>query len=384
MAREVWIIEGVRTPMGKRNGWLREVHPVRLGSTVVDALLTRAALEPAKVEHVVWGTVSQVGEQTFNIARNIVLDSSLPVETAATSLDFQCGSGQQAAHVGAALIASGQYDVVITGGVESMSRVPMFSSVLDKQPFTDRIAQRHELMHQGLCSDKIARLWNISRAEVDQIGYESHIKAAKATAEGIFQAEIVPLEGVDEFGKPIPVTRDQGIRPETSLEKMASLVPVFDPEGVTTAGNSSQITDGAAALLLVSAEKAKELGLKPKARIVAATTVGSDPHLMLTGPVPATKKVLQKAGLTLADIDLIEINEAFATVVAMWLRETGADMKKVNVHGGAIALGHPLGASGARLTVTLLNALEVYEKRFGLQTVCCGGGMATAMIVERL
>jgi acetyl-CoA acetyltransferase family protein len=189
---------------------------------------------------------------------------------------------------------------------------------------------------------------------------------------------------VDEFGKPIPVTRDQGIRPETSLEKMASLAPVFDPEGVTTAGNSSQITDGAAALLLVSAEKAKELGLKPKARIVAATTVGSDPHLMLTGPVPATKKVLQKAGLTLADIDLIEINEAFATVVAMWQRETGADMKKVNVHGGAIALGHPLGASGARLTVTLLNALEVYEKRFGLQTVCCGGGMATAMIVERL
>lgn len=384
--REVVIIEAVRTPLGKRGGWLRETHPVRLGANVLCEALARANLDPSKVEHVLMGCVSQTSEQTFNLARNVVLDAGLPIEVPATTVDFQCGSSQQAVHLAAAMISAGQLDIAVAGGVESMSRVPMGSSIgLDGgSPFTDRIMEQYNMIPQGIAADKIAYQWGISREEVDQIGFDSHRKAAEATAKGWLSDEILPLEGVDDERKPVMVTRDQGFRANTSLERMATLQPAFNPQGVTTAGNSSQISDGAAAVLLTTPEMAAELGLKPRARLVSMVTVGSDPHLMLTGPVPATRKALAKAGLSLDQIDLFEVNEAFAAVIAMWRREIGADMDKVNVHGGAVAIGHPLGASGARLMTTLLHALETHDLRYGLQTMCCGGGLGTGTIIERL
>jgi acetyl-CoA acyltransferase len=383
--REVVIIEAVRTPVGKRNGWLREIHPVRLGSSVLCEALARANLDPSQVEHVIMGCVSQVSEQTFNLARNVVLDAGLPVDIPATSVDFQCGSSQQSVHLAAAMIASGQIDIAVAGGVESMTRVPMGSSIGGNgSPFTTAMMDQYNLIPQGLAADEIAQKWNIPREEVDQIGYESNIKAAQATAKGWLSREILQIEGVDDAGNPMLVAQDQGFRANASLEKMATLQAAFTPDGVTTAGNSSQISDGAAALLMTTPEKAAELGLKPRARLVSMVTVGSDPHLMLTGPVPATRKALSKAGMTLDEIDLFEVNEAFAAVIALWKREIGADMSKVNVHGGAIALGHPLGASGARLMTTLLHALETHDKRYGLQTMCCGGGMGTGTIIERL
>jgi acetyl-CoA acetyltransferase family protein len=384
--REVVIIEAVRTPVGKRNGWLRETHPVCLGAYVLCEALARANLDPARVEHVIMGCVGQVSEQTFNLARNVVLDAGLPIEVPATTVDFQCGSSQQSVHLAAAMIASGQIDIAVAGGVESMTRVPMGSSVGGDggSPFTDRIMEQYNMIPQGIAADKIAKQWGIRREEVDQIGYDSHRKAAAASEKGWLSREILPIEGVDDEGKPMMVTRDQGFRANASLEKMATLQPAFNADGVTTAGNSSQISDGAAALLLTTPEKAAELGLKPRARLVSMVTVGSDPHLMLTGPVPATRKALEKAGMSLDQIDLFEVNEAFAAVIAMWKREIGADMDKVNVHGGAIALGHPLGASGARLMTTLLHALETHNLRYGLQTMCCGGGLGTGTIIERL
>jgi acetyl-CoA acetyltransferase family protein len=384
--REVVIIEAVRTPIGRRNGWLRETHPVRLGAYVLCEALARGNLDPSKVEHVIMGCVGQVSEQTFNLARNVVLDAGLPIEVPATTVDFQCGSSQQAVHLAAAMIASGQIDVAVAGGVESMTRVPMGSSLgaAGGSPFTDRIMEQYNMIPQGIAADKIAYQWSISREEVDQIGYDSHRKAAEATEKGWLSHEVLPIEGVDDEGKPLMVTRDQGIRANASLEKMATLQPAFNPEGVTTAGNSSQISDGAAAVLLTTPQKAAELGLRPRARLVSTVTVGSDPHLMLTGPVPATRKALERAGLSFNQIDLFEVNEAFAAVIAMWKREIGADMDKVNVHGGAIALGHPLGASGARLMTTLLHALETHDLRYGLQTMCCGGGLGTGTIIERV
>ena len=382
--REVVIIEAVRTPLGRRNGWLREVHPARLGAQVVCEALNRANLDPALVEHVIFGCVSQIGEQTFNIARNVALDAELPITIPATTVDFQCGSSQQAVHFGAAMIASGQADVVMTGGVESMSRVPMGSSLNGDNPFTDRIMAQHNMISQGVAADEIAQKWELSRQRLDEIGYESHRRAAQATEKGWLAREILSLEGVDDDGNTFMVDKDQGIRSNASLEKMATLQPVFTESGVTTAGNSSQISDGAAAVLITTSEKAAELGLKPRARVRSMTTVGSDPHLMLTGPLDATRKVLNRGGLTIDDIDIFEVNEAFAAVVAMWEKEIGADMDKVNVHGGAIALGHPLGASGARLMTALINALEIHDKQFGLQTMCCGGGMGTGTIIERI
>ncbi len=382
--REVVIVEAVRTPLGKRGGWLRDIHPVRLGSAVLCEVLARANLDPARVEHVIMGCVSQVSEQTFNLARNVVLDAGLPIEVPATTVDFQCGSSQQAVHLAAGMIAAGQVDIVVAGGVEHMTRVPMGSSLAGGTPFTDRIMAAHNLVPQGVAADEIAQKWGISREEVDRIGYESHMKAARAAAEGWLKREILPLEGLDDQNQPLLVTSDQGVRPNASLEKMATLQPAFTPDGVTTAGNSSQITDGAAAVLVMAAETAAALGLKPRARLVASVTIGSDPHLMLTGPIGATRKALQRAGLSLDQIDLFEVNEAFASVIGMWQREIGADMAKVNVHGGAIALGHPLGASGARLMTTLLHALETHGGRYGLQTMCCGGGMGTGTIIERL
>jgi acetyl-CoA acyltransferase len=381
---EVVIISAVRTPLGRRGGWLREVHPVRLGSNALCEALARAQIDGAQVDHVIMGCVSQAMEQTFNLARNVVLDAGLPIDVPATTVDFQCGSSQQAVHLAAAMIASGQAEIVVAGGVESMTRVPMGSSLAGGSPFTDRVMQAYNIVPQGIASDEIAQKWGINRAEVDQIGYDSHMKAARAQSSGWLDQEILPQEGLDEDGKPFTVTRDQGVRPNASLEKMATLAPAFSTDGVTTAGNSSQITDGAAALVLMSREKAEALGLRPRARLVSMVTVGSDPHLMLTGPIGATRKALARAGMTLDQIDLFEVNEAFASVIAMWQREIGAEMSRVNVHGGAIALGHPLGASGARLMTTLLHALETHDKRFGLQTMCCGGGMGTGTILERL
>ena len=382
--RDVVILSAARTPVGRRGGWLRETHPVRLGSHALCEALARAQVDPAALDHVIMGCVSQVSEQTFNLARNVVLDAGLPIEIAATTVDFQCGSSQQSIHFGAALIASGQAEIVVAGGVENMSRVPMGSSMVNGSPFTPRMMDAYNLVSQGIASDEIAEKWAISREELDQIGYESHMRAARAYANGWLMREIAPIEGVDDAGETLIVAQDQGFRPNASLEKMATLQPAFTPEGRTTAGNSSQISDGAAAVVLTSAEKARELGLKPMARLVSMVTVGSDPHLMLTGPVAATRKALAKAGMSIDQIDLFEVNEAFASVIGMWKRETGADMSRVNVHGGAIALGHPLGASGARLMTTLLHALENHDKRYGLQTMCCGGGMGTGTIVERL
>lgn len=382
--REVVLVDAVRTPLGRRNGALREVHPVTLGAHALSALLERNSLAPEHVEHLVWGCVGQVSEQAFNIARNTWLHLGYPVETAATSIDFQCGSGQQSIHIAAAMVGSGQYDVVVAGGVESMSRVPMGTSLAGGAPFTPEIMAKHNIIHQGMSSDKIAKQWDIPREELDRYSALSHQKAAQATANGWFKNEIAPIQGLDDAGAPIEVSTDQGIRENISLEKMGTLKPAFGEDGVTTAGNSSQITDGAAAILVTTAERAKALGLAPRARIVAATTVGSDPHLMLTGPVAATRKVLEKAGKSIHDMDHVEINEAFATVVMMWKREIGPEMDRVNPHGGAIALGHPLGASGARITATLLNALHTHKKKLALQTICCGGGMATGMVLERL
>lgn len=382
----VVIVDAIRTPMGRRNGWLREQHPVKLGSHVIRALLERTGLSKDEVDHVIFGCVSQVAEQTFNIARNVVLDADLPIEVPATSVDFQCGSSQQAVHLAAAMVKSGQAEVVIAGGVESMTRVPMGSSIGDSgsSPFTDNIMESYNMIPQGIASDEIAQKWDISRDDMDTLGYESHQRAWKATEQGILQKEIAPIQGVDDEGNLITVDRDQGIRPSTTLEKMGGLKPVFTADGVTTAGNSSQITDGAAAVLVMTEETANRLGLKPRARIVEMATVGSDPHLMLTGPTAATQKVLKRADMNLDDIDVFEVNEAFASVVRMWEKDLGGDMSKVNVHGGAIALGHPLGGSGARLMTTLLNALETKDARYGLQTMCCGGGMATGTIIERI
>ncbi len=383
---DVVIVDAIRTPMGRRNGWLREQHPVKLGSHVIRALLERTGLSKDDVDHVIFGCVSQVAEQTFNIARNVVLDAGLPIEVPATAVDFQCGSSQQAVHLAAAMVKSGQAEVVIAGGVESMTRVPMGSSIGGDgaSPFTDNIMESYNMIPQGIASDEIAQKWDISRDDMDSLGYDSHQRAWKATEAGILQKEIAPIQGVDDEGNLITVDRDQGIRPSTTLEKMSGLKPVFTADGVTTAGNSSQITDGAAAVLVMTAETAKRLGLKPRARIVEMTTVGSDPHLMLTGPTAATQKVLKRANMSIDEIDVFEVNEAFASVVRMWEKDLGGDMSKVNVHGGAIALGHPLGGSGARLMTTLLNALETKGARYGLQTMCCGGGMATGTIIERL
>ena len=381
---EIVIVSAARTPLGRRNGWLRDVHPVRLGAYVLCEALARANVDPAQVDHVIMGCVSQVSEQTFNLARNVVLDAGLPIEVPATTIDFQCGSSQQAIHLAAGMIASGQAEIVVAGGVENMTCVPMGSSLGNGTPFTDKIMEQYNMIPQGIAADEIAQKWSISRTEVDEIGYNSHMKAAQAQTNGWFDKEILPVEGLDEEYNPLIVNRDQGIRPNASLGKMAALQPAFNPNGVTTAGNSSQISDGAAALVVMSREKADELGIKPRARLVSMVTVGSDPHLMLTGPIEASRKALARANMVLDQIDLFEVNEAFASVIGMWQREIGADMSKVNVHGGAIALGHPLGASGARLMTTLLHALETHDKRYGLQTMCCGGGMGTGTIIERL
>ena len=387
------IVDAVRTAGGKRNGKLRNWHSADLASEPLKALIERNDLDPALVNDVIMGCVMQVGEQSLNVGRNAALAAGFPESVPATTIDRQCGSSQQALHIGAQGVMAGAYDIVIAAGVENMTRTPMGASVVRDlgYPFgprmMNRYAERGGLVGQGEGAELIAEEWDISREQLDEFAVRSHQRAATATAEGRFENEIIPVAVKDDEGADTDelVTADEGIRPDSSLEVLANLKTVFRPEnGRVTAGNSSQITDGASAVLIMSEEKANELGLTPRARFHSFSVVGSDPIRMLTGPIPATQMVLERAKLTLDDIDLVEINEAFASVVLAWQKETGADLDKVNVNGGAIALGHPLGASGAKLAGTLLNELERTGGRYGLLTMCEGGGMANATIIERL
>jgi acetyl-CoA acyltransferase len=380
------IVDAIRTPLGKRNGRLKEWHPVDLAAETLKSVVDRTGIDPAVVDDVVMGCVMQVGEQGVNVARNAVLAAGWPETVPGTTVDRQCGSSQQAAHFAAQGVIAGAYDVVVAGGVEVMTRVPMGASLVDAKygfPFgpkmTARYASAGGLVPQGISAELIADKWGLSRQELDEFGLRSQQLAAQATKEGRFEREILPV--LDAEG--VLMTTDEGFR-ESTLEKLASLKPSFKEDGTVTAANSSQITDGAAALLIMSEEKAAALGLTPRARFVQFALAADDPRLMLTAPIPATEKVLDRAGMSLDQMDLIEINEAFASVVLAWANEHHPDMDKVNVNGGAIALGHPLGCSGARLMTTLLNELERTGGRFGFQTMCEGGGMANATIIERL
>ncbi|MGH1488636.1 MAG: thiolase family protein [Acidimicrobiales bacterium] len=386
---EAVIVDAVRTPGGKRNGKLKDWHAADLAAHVLKALEERNKLDPGLVDDVIMGCVMQVGEQSLNIGRNAVLSAGWPESVPATTVDRQCGSSQQALHFAAQGVLAGAYDVVVAAGVEVMTRTPMGASVVEGKmgiPFPDPMQKRYEetgLPPQGIGADMIADEYEISRADLDAFGAQSQQRAEVATAEGRFEQEIVPVD-VDLDGTVETMTADEGIRPGTTAETLAGLKPAFKEDGKITAGNSSQISDGASAVLVMSAEKAAELGLKPRARFHAFAVAGADPVTMLKGPIPATKKILEKTGLSIDDIDLFEVNEAFASVVLAWQKETGADMSKVNVNGGAIALGHPLGSSGTKLMSTLLNELERTGGRYGLQVMCEGGGMANATIIERL
>lgn len=379
------IVEAVRTPIGRRNGTLKDTHPTELAAAVLNEVVRRTGIQAGQVEDIIMGCVSMVGDQALNIGRNSALLAGFPPQVPAVTIDRQCGSSQQAVHFAASLIDSGTADIVIAAGVESMTRVPMGSTRANGpgNPFTDTLKERYPLVQMGLSAEMIAARWGFSRQELDEFSLRSHRLAAQAANAGYFQREILPLEVMVD-GAPQRLASDEGIRADTSLEKLAGLKTPFKEDGVITAGNASQISDGAAALLLMSEAKAAELGLKPRARIVAQVAVGDDPVIALTAPIPATRRILTKAGLTLDDMDLIEINEAFASVVLAWAHEIEPDMERVNVNGGAIALGHPLGASGARLMTTLLHELERRQGRYGLQTMCCFGGLGVATIIERI
>jgi acetyl-CoA acyltransferase len=382
------IVDAVRTALGKRNGKLKDWHPVDLAAETLKALVQRNDLDPALVEDVIMGCVMQTGEQGLNIGRNAALAAGFPESVVGTSVDRQCGSSQQSAHFAAQGVIAGAYDVVVAAGVECMTRVPMGVTMNGPgMPFGPKMMERYAaaggLVPQGISAEMIADKWSLSRDDLDAFSVQSHQRAARATEEGRFEREIIPITVETESGKE-EFARDQGIRPDSSMESLANLKPAFKPDGKVTAGNSSQITDGAAALLIMSEEKAKELGLTPRARFHAFALAGVDPITMLTGPIPSTSKVLERAGMTMDQIDLTEINEAFASVVLAWEKEHHPDMDTVNVNGGAIALGHPLGCSGARLMATLVNELERTGGRWGLQTMCEGGGMANATVIERL
>jgi acetyl-CoA acyltransferase len=384
--REVVIVEGVRTPFGRRNGKLKDFHPVVLSSMVLREVVKRAGIEAGLVDDVIWGCVGQVGEQGANIGRNAWLAAGFPVETPATTVDRQCGSSQQAIHFAANLVQSGVADITIAGGVESMSRVPMGASFSQGPgvPFPPELMELYDMVPQGISAELVARKYGVSRREMDEYSVRSHLRAQEATEKGYLRDQIMQLQvPTGEDGGTEAMQSDEGIRANASYEKVAALQPAFDPEHSITAANSSQITDGAAAVLLMSKEKAQELGLRSRARIAAQKVVGCDPVLMLEGPIPGTRAVLDQAGMTLDQIDLFEINEAFASVVLAWQKETGADLEKTNVNGGAIAIGHPLGASGARLMCHLLYELERRDLRYGLQSMCCGGGLGTATIIDR-
>ena len=383
---EVVIVEAVRTPVGRghpEKGYYRDIHPNDLLGRTWTAVIERAGIPAEAVEDVITGCVQQYGEQSYNVGRNAWLQAGLPIETPATTIDRQCGSAQQAVNFAAALVASGVHDVAIGGGVEHMGHIPLSSNWKIAEdlgtPFPSELLERHPLVNQGVSAELIAETWGISRTECDEIALRSHQRAARATDEGRFEREILPFSVNGST-----YTTDQGIRRETTLDALAELKPAFKDDGLITAGNSSQISDGASAVLVMSREKADELGVRPRARIVDQSTVGVDPVMMLTGPIPATRKILERNGMTIDDLDLIEINEAFASVIAAWERELHPDMDRVNVNGGAIALGHPLGSTGGRLVATLLHELERSDKQLGLVTMCCGGGLGTATLIERV
>ncbi|WP_449619847.1 thiolase family protein [Robertmurraya sp. Marseille-Q9965] len=379
--REVVIVDAIRTAVGRKNGALSNTHPVDLLVPVLQQLVERNGIESAAVEEVVTGCVTMTDEQGGNIGRMAVLAAGFPVEVPSFSLNRMCGSSQQAIHTASQMILSGDVDIAIACGVENMSRVPMGSDV---GSFSNELVSRYNIVPQGFSAEMIAKEWGLTREELDEYSLESHRRAELATDEGLFKREIIPFKLKTEGGE-VSLTGDEGIRRDTSIEKLAGLTPIFIPDaGVITAGNSSQISDGAAGLLLMSREKADSLHLKSRARIIARTAVGIDPVMMLTGVIPATRKVLEKAGLSFEQLDVIEINEAFASVVKAWAKEFNPNMNKVNPRGGAIALGHPLGASGARLATTLLHTLEDTDGKYGLQVMCIGFGMATATIIERL
>ncbi|MEO7836907.1 MAG: thiolase family protein [Acidimicrobiales bacterium] len=388
------IVDAVRTGGGrgkKDSGKLSHWHPVDLAAEVLKALAERNSLDPALIDDVIMGCVMQVGEQSLNVGRNAVLAAGFPESVPATSVDRQCGSSQQSAHFAAQGVMAGAYDVVIAAGVEVMSRVPMGSSMgIAGMPFSPRLGARYSgvggLVPQGISAELIADKWGISREDLDAFGARSHQRAARARDEGRFANEIIPVRVKDANGNETDEVfdYDEGIRGDSTVETLAKLKPAFKADGKVTAANSSQITDGASAVLIMSEEKAKALGLTPRARFHSFALAGVDPVTMLTGPIPATAKVLERSGLSIGDIDLFEVNEAFASVVLAWEKEHSPDMDKVNVNGGAIALGHPLGGSGTKLMGTLLNELERTGGRYGLQTMCEGGGLANATIIERL
>jgi acetyl-CoA acyltransferase len=390
VSRDIVIAGAVRTPVGKFRGSLAGVRADHLGALVIGELVKRVGLSPEVVDDVIFGCVTQIGEQSANIARTSLLGAGWPVTIPGLTIDRKCGSGEAAVHVAAGLIACGAADVVVAGGAENMSRVPMGSNRdLHGEAFGWMAAERYELTGQGEAAERLCDQWQLSRESLDAFAVESHRRANAASAAGWFKSEIVPVPVVRLRekaleGDALPFEADETIRPGTAAEKLATLKTSFRPDGRLTGGNSSQISDGAAVLLLMSADKAKALGVKPRARIRAVATVGSDPTLMLTGPIAATRLVLAKAGLTLDDIDLFEVNEAFAPVPMVWMKEIGVSHERLNVNGGAIALGHPLGASGARIMTSLLHEMERRGVRYGLQSICCAGGMATATIIERL
>lgn len=374
------IVEAVRTPVGKRNGGLSAVHPADLSAHILNALVERSGIDPGVVDDVVWGCVSQIGEQTYNIARNAVLAAGWPETVTGTTVDRQCGSSQQAVHFAAAGLLAGHYDVVVAGGVESMSRVPMGSSLAGADPFGDGFAARYDVVpNQGEGAELIAEAWNLSRTQVDEFALSSHERAAAAQDDGRFDAQIAP---VDVDG--VSVRADEGIRRGGTLEKLGQLKTVFREDGVITAGNSSQISDGSAALLMTTSEAAARLGLRPIARVHTVALAGDDPIKMLTAPIPATRKVLDRSGVPLGEIGVFEINEAFAPVPLAWLHDIGADEKAMNPLGGAIALGHPLGGSGARIMTTMVHHMRDEGIRYGLQSMCEGGGQANATLLELL
>ncbi|MET0959193.1 MAG: thiolase family protein [Psychrobacillus psychrotolerans] len=380
---EVVIVDGVRTAIGRRKGALSEYRPDELAAIVLDELVKRAGVDKADVDDVILGCVTQIGEQSGNIARTSALIAGFPIHVPGVTIDRQCGSSQQAVHFGAQAIASGDMDIVIAGGVESMTREPMFSNVGNTK-VSPKLSEKYEIINQGLSSERMVEKWKLTREELDKYSSESHIKAFEAIEKGHFEKEIIPVEVLQADGTIKSFKIDEGPRAGSTVEVLSGLKPVFDENGVITAGNASQMSDGASAVLLMSRKKADELGLKPKARIIARSVTGSDPTLMLTGPIEATKKVLLKAGLSIEDMDTYEVNEAFAQVPLVWINETGANPEKLNPDGGAIALGHPLGATGTKLLVTMLHRLERTGGRYGLLAICEGMGMANATIIERI
>lgn len=381
--REVVIVDGIRTAVGRRKGVFAQYRADELAAIVLKSLVERVGIAKDDVEDIILGCVTQSGEQSINIARNSALIAGFPIHVPGVTIDRQCGSSQQAMHFGSQAIAADDMDIVIAGGVENMTRSPMISN-MEEGTMSPKLREKYEIISQGLSAERIAKKWGFSREDLDRYAIESHKRAADAIAAGYFDEEIIPIEIVKEDGSKVLIDVDEGPRPESTIEVLSALPSAFMEQGLLTAGNSSQMSDGASALLLMSREKADELGLKPIARIVARTVIGSDPTLMLTGPIEATRKVLWKAGLTIGDMDTYEVNEAFAPVPLAWLRDTGGVHSKLNPNGGAIALGHPLGATGSKLTISMIHHLERINGRYGLLATCVGMGMANATIIERL